>query len=167
KLKDKIKKEVDIIIKERDDYTCQYCGKRVSGFDCHVSHVVPVSKTKLLEFDFQNLKILCFRHHIHWWHKNPLEAGKWFREKFPDRAKYLEGRLLEKPRPIKMYELRDLYEEVKNYKPTLTVSNTKPESGRIVKGPTPREVKISKEEKVDYSLEARLKKHEEREKMPS
>ena len=158
KLKDKIKKVVDVLIKERDNYTCQHCGKKVSGKDCHVSHVVPVSATKTLEFDLLNLKILCFRHHIHWWHKNPLESGKWFEGKFPERSEYLKARRMEAPRSIKMYELRELYEELKNTSPLDKVEYG---SGRIIKQPTPEEARISKEKKVDYSLKGRLEKHKD------
>ena len=76
-------------IRSRDNFTCQYCNKSVSGSDCHVSHVIPRSKGYALRWDLRNLKVLCMRDHLHWWHKNPLEANKWFEAKFPDRAKYL------------------------------------------------------------------------------
>jgi len=50
--------------------------------------------------------------HLHWWHKNPTEAGKWFREKFPHHMKYLDNL---KPDPLKKWSmacLRDLLEEL-------------------------------------------------------
>lgn len=37
------------------------------------------------------MKILCYHCHINWWHKNPMEAAKWFEETFPDRWAYLQA----------------------------------------------------------------------------
>jgi hypothetical protein len=31
----------------------------------------------------ENILTLCYACHIHWWHKNPLEAAKWFKGKYP------------------------------------------------------------------------------------
>jgi hypothetical protein len=42
-----------------------------------------------MEFEPYNVKLLCYACHIHWWHKHPIEAGDWYKEKFPDRYKYL------------------------------------------------------------------------------
>jgi len=36
------------------------------------------------------MKVMCYHCHINWWHKNPIEAGKWFESKFPERLKELE-----------------------------------------------------------------------------
>ena len=30
-----------------------------------------------MQFDVENVKALCLGCHIYWWHKHPLEAGKW------------------------------------------------------------------------------------------
>lgn len=30
-----------------------------------------------MEFDLDNVKTLCYRCHLHWWHKNPVEAKEW------------------------------------------------------------------------------------------
>lgn len=90
----KLKKRYEDIIKlqakERDGWICQHCGKKVEGLNAHGSHVIPVSASQLLRFDIQNIKCLCYHCHINWWHKNPLEASKWFEEKFPERYKYLQ-----------------------------------------------------------------------------
>lgn len=80
---------VKLAIKLRDHYTCQKCKLKVSGSNCHASHVVPISAGMRLRWEMWNLKVLCYHHHINWWHKNPMESGKWFEKKFPDRAKYL------------------------------------------------------------------------------
>jgi hypothetical protein len=37
-----------------------------------------------------NMKVLCYHCHLNWWHKNPLESGEWFKDKFPERAKFIE-----------------------------------------------------------------------------
>jgi len=78
------------IVLIRDDYKCQKCGKHVEGKAAHTSHVIPKSHGFNLRFDLNNLKILCFHHHINWWHKNPVESGEWFKNKFPERWEYLE-----------------------------------------------------------------------------
>lgn len=78
-------------VRIRDDYTCQYCLKKVEGSNCHVSHVIPVSHGNRLAFDPMNMKILCYHHHLNWWHKNPLESALWFAYTFPKRVVYLEA----------------------------------------------------------------------------
>ena len=91
----KLRKACDKLVKEivsiRDKDECQKCGERVYGSNRHRSHVIPVSAGNKLAFDPLNLKILCYHHHINWWHKNPLEAQEWFKEKFPTRYEYLQA----------------------------------------------------------------------------
>ena len=78
-------------VKERDNWTCQRCGKIVDGANCHASHILNVGAYKSLELDPSNMKVLCgMPCHLSWWHKNPLEAAEWFNEKFPDRYFYLK-----------------------------------------------------------------------------
>lgn len=90
----KLKKKCDELVKEivsiRDKDICQKCGERVYGSNRQRSHVIPVSAGNKLAFDPINIKVLCFHDHMSWWHKNPIEASTWFREKFPERALYLE-----------------------------------------------------------------------------
>lgn len=90
KLKDKLEKIVKEIVKIRDNYTCQKCGKEVEGVNCHASHVIPVSRDGRLAFDPMNMKVLCFHDHINWWHKHPVEAGEWYRNKYPIIWEYLD-----------------------------------------------------------------------------
>ena len=108
-----IKKECDEIVKKivkiRDNFTCQKCGKRVSGSDCQGSHVVPVSAGNKLAFDEQNIKVLCYHCHMNWWHKDPTVAGEWFKNKFPERHKYLqENRGIKQMKYLDWLELLDL-----------------------------------------------------------
>lgn len=111
----KIKKQCDKLVKDivkiRDKYICQKCGKHTSGSDCHGSHVVPVSAGNKLAFDEQNLKVLCYHCHINWWHKHPLEAAAWFNATFPDRALYLEqNKGIKQMKLLDWFELREILE---------------------------------------------------------
>lgn len=76
-------------VKQRDKYTCQYCGKEVEGSNCHASHILNVGTHKNMELDPSNMKVLCYHHHMNWWHKDILHATKWFQEKFPVRYEYV------------------------------------------------------------------------------
>lgn len=90
----KLKSEIETLAKtkakERDNYICQKCNKKVEGSNAHGSHVIPVSHGDVLRFDLLNIKCLCYHCHLNWWHKNPTESGLWFKEKFPDRYAYLQ-----------------------------------------------------------------------------
>ena len=116
--KGRIKKLDDLcreIVRLRDKNTCQHCGKYVTGVNSHCSHVVPKSKGYVLRWDLRNLKVLCFHCHINWWHKNPREAGAWFDDTFPERAKYIDehkediihGSIREEFMSNKLEELKD------------------------------------------------------------
>lgn len=78
------------IIRERDDWTCQRCGKKVDIHNAQASHVVPKSTGYILRWDLLNLKLLCYSCHFYWWHKDITEAAKWFRKKWPYRWRYVE-----------------------------------------------------------------------------
>ncbi len=108
----KLKKECEKLCKEivsiRDKDICQKCGERVYGSNRHRSHVIPVSAGNKLAFDPMNMKVLCYHHHINWWHKNPREAADWFREKFPERDSYLEANKgIKQMKELDWVELRD------------------------------------------------------------
>jgi 5-methylcytosine-specific restriction endonuclease McrA len=90
KLKKRLENLAKNRAKERDGYTCQKCGRKVEKSNAHGSHVIPVSASQALRFDLLNIKCLCFKCHIGWWHKNPLEAADWFKTKFPERWDYLQ-----------------------------------------------------------------------------
>ena len=82
-------KELRAQILIRDNYTCQRCGKKLEGRNCHLSHVLPKGKYPELRHDPNNVKILCYHCHIQFWHKNPIEAMQWFKSTFPERYEYL------------------------------------------------------------------------------
>lgn len=112
KLKKELDKRVKNFVKERDDYTCQKCGKMLEKSNCHGSHVIPVSAGNQFRFDPLNIKVLCFHDHLNWWHKHPIEAGEWFKETFPDRYEYLYG----KPRKSVKFSRSDYAEMLEKYK---------------------------------------------------
>ena len=112
-IRNKLDKLVKEMVKERDNYTCQRCGAKLSKSNCHGSHVIPVSAGLMWAYDPENLIVLCFHDHINWWHKNPIESGDWFKSKFPERYSYLQSKKEEyKTRPIKDFELKLLYESL-------------------------------------------------------
>ena len=89
-LQKKLTKAVHEAVFRRDESCCQKCGKYVEGSNRHPSHVIPKSRGNILRWDMLNIKTMCFHHHINWWHKEPTESGEWFKQKFPERHKYLE-----------------------------------------------------------------------------
>jgi 5-methylcytosine-specific restriction endonuclease McrA len=109
KLRKNLDKLVKDYVKNRDRFTCQKCGEVVSGSNCHASHVIPVSAGMALAYDPINLKVLCYHHHINWWHKNPMESAAWFAQKFPDRWEYLQKKKMEPKLSIKDWQLEELY----------------------------------------------------------
>ena len=99
------------IIRIRDEFTCQRCGKRAEGRDAHCSHVVHKGNgASWRRFDLLNMKLLCSHCHLYWWHKEPTEAGRWFAAKFPARDEYLEkyrGGVASEIKTCEMIELKD------------------------------------------------------------
>lgn len=56
------------------DKKCLRCGKTES---LQLSHIYPKGRYRKLEFDPDNVKLLCYSCHLGWWHKNPLQAADW------------------------------------------------------------------------------------------
>lgn len=95
KISDKgLRKKLDDIIRERvrvrDKYTCQWCGKRVTGWDSQASHVIPKGRCTYLQWDMQNIILLCMYCHMEKWHRRSL-GRKWWDKKYPSRKKYVEA----------------------------------------------------------------------------
>ena len=59
------------------DKKCLKCG-RVDHL--HASHIYPRGKYPKMQFMHENVKALCHYHHLHWWHKHPIEAREWAEE---------------------------------------------------------------------------------------
>ena len=49
-------------VKERDNYMCQVCNKKVEGRNCHAHHILPRQFDKL-RWDVANGITLCYQHH--------------------------------------------------------------------------------------------------------
>ena len=116
-LKKKLEVLVKTYVKQRDGYICQRCQKKVEGVNCHASHVIPVSRSGYLQFEPLNMKALCYHCHLNWWHKHPIEAGRWFTDTFPDRWEYLDN--LHKQR-LKPYNEAELQEKIDYYRGKIT-----------------------------------------------
>ena len=106
--KKKMRKKLDNIVRDiirvRDNITCQRCDKEVTKHNAHTSHVRPESLGQQFRWDLLNLKLLCFSCHRFWWHLNPIEATKWFKDKFPARYDYV----MSIPKSAKVYSLEEL-----------------------------------------------------------
>lgn len=112
----KLKKDLDKLVKDyvkiRDNHTCQWCGKVVSGKSCQGSHVFSVGSCSLLQFEPLNIKVLCAYCHRRRWHSSPPEAMAWFGSKFPERLAELEAMKLT-AKKISTYELQMMIDDYK------------------------------------------------------
>src|SRR3990167_7762513 len=78
---------------KRDKNKCLHCG---SIKNLQLSHIYPKGEYHNLEFEFDNVKILCKRCHLFWWHKNPVEAVEWL-------EKIIEKKRLDRLKLLKDY----------------------------------------------------------------
>jgi hypothetical protein len=68
------------------------------------------------------MKVLCYHCHLNRRHKNPIEAGRWFESKFPERLKELERLQLEIPMgSITLTELEKIEEMIKKDEKSLAI----------------------------------------------
>jgi hypothetical protein len=89
---DKIWKEK---VKQRDNFTCQVCNKKLLGKNCHSHHIIPKG-IKTFRWDINNGITLCFQHHkvgIYSPHMNALWFTVWLRLNKPKQFKYLIERI--------------------------------------------------------------------------
>ena len=112
KIKDKLDDITLELIRKEFNNRCAKCGKEVYGTNSQRSHVKSVGAYPHMEFDLKNIVLLCKGCHLYWWHKEPTEAGAWFKKEFPERFKYLE-----KAKNIRTHhsvqDLEELYESYK------------------------------------------------------
>jgi 5-methylcytosine-specific restriction endonuclease McrA len=107
----KLKKKLDPIFKKfirLRDCNCLRCGATTN---LQASHTIPVSHGNRLRYDEKNLITLCYHCHLNWWHKNPIEAGEWFKGKFPVEYAYVEAVKNEH----KKFTVEELEEMIKRY----------------------------------------------------
>ena len=99
------------ILRLRENNTCVKCGKRIKGCDSQTSHIVPKGNgASQRRWDLLNVVLMCYRCHLGWWHKNPLDAAEWFANKYPARNNYLRIYRGGKPMPIKTPQMESLVE---------------------------------------------------------
>lgn len=96
--------------KERDKYICQKCGKKVEGMNAHGSHIYNEGTYRSMSADPDNILTMCYYCHINWWHKSPLDAAAWFKEKYPELFKELRKRA----QTIVIVNWQKRWEEIKN-----------------------------------------------------
>lgn len=57
------------------------------------SHIYSKGAHPAMRYDLDNVKALCYKCHIEWWHKEPMEAKDWLEQVLPkarvDRLKFL------------------------------------------------------------------------------
>jgi 5-methylcytosine-specific restriction endonuclease McrA len=112
KLTIKLDELVKQILRLREDSICEKCDKYVEGPDAHTSHVVAKDNgASHRRFDLMNVSLLCKRCHLYWWHKSPLDASDWYKDKFPNRYEYLSKYRGGKPAKISTGEMEELVEE--------------------------------------------------------
>lgn len=64
----------------------------------HGSHNKSEGLYKSMSADMDNILTLCAICHF-WWHENPLDSARWFKEKYPNLEKILRIRA-QKPKSI-------------------------------------------------------------------
>ena len=82
-----LKKLLRRIVILRDKEQCAHCGR--SGIVLHLSHVKGEGAWPRLKFEPLNVKLLCVKCHLYYWHKDVTEATHWFEEKYPSRIEHL------------------------------------------------------------------------------
>jgi len=91
--KKKLNKECEELWKKevKKSGICARCGKSKHGKALHAAHVYPkgLYRNHPIKWDIDNGIPLCAYDHLFWAHKHPIEFTDWFREKYPERAKYL------------------------------------------------------------------------------
>ena len=75
-----------------------------------MSHIYSVGAYKKLEYDEDNIKPLCIRCHLYWWHKNPMDAKDWIETVIPkERLQRLKLRAQSNSKGINDYKLLLVY----------------------------------------------------------
>lgn len=92
KARKSIIKELDwllrLLVLSRDGHKCVRCEKEWGTLQS--AHVLSKGRYSRLRFELLNLMTLCVGCHLYFWHKSPLEAFRWFEQKYPGRREQLE-----------------------------------------------------------------------------
>jgi 5-methylcytosine-specific restriction endonuclease McrA len=104
RLEGKLMGMVKAFVKERDNHTCQWCGRdHLKGFFCQASHVISIRIDLRLAYDPMNMKVLCTQCHAKY--EGNKEAGKeWFKQKFPERFLYIEQQRIDNLKKGTMFD---------------------------------------------------------------
>lgn len=104
----------------RDEFTCQYCGRKEPNVRTHGSHIYAEGKNPNMSADVDNILCLCAVHHMahaswnrsnDWsWHGTPKEAIDWFKEKYPE----LEKELRLRSQKVYKVDWENKYKELKD-----------------------------------------------------
>ena len=87
---------------------CEVCGKTET---LQVAHIFS-RRHKGVRWDEDNLLLLCYYHHLHFAHTNPVEFSEWVRS-YLGEQKY--NRLRVKARVITKFSEFDLEQLIENY----------------------------------------------------
>lgn len=93
------------------DQICQRCGK-TENLQC--AHILSRSYSAV-RCDPDNAIAMCYSCHIGWWHHNPVEAGRWFDNRWPGRYDSIRKKT---QKPVKVdwrkeyRKIQDLYGEI-------------------------------------------------------
>ena len=82
-------------VKDRDNWTCQVCRKKVEGKNCHAHHILP-RQLKGMRWDIKNGTTLCYYHHkVGVWsaHQNAIWFFGWLNENKPQITRYIIEKL--------------------------------------------------------------------------
>lgn len=119
-LKKNWKKRINALLREavgiRDNEKCQWCG---STQQLQMSHIFPKGRHRKMEFEIENLKLLCWKCHFTKWHRSPIEAWLWIETAIPkqrlDRLKLMANYVQKQPIDYALLELF-LEQEIKRLK---------------------------------------------------
>lgn len=112
KLTEKLDGLVKQILRLRENFICEKCGKPVKDSDAQTGHIVAKDNgASWRRFDLLNVSLFCGRCHLGWWHKQPLDATEWYKDKYPARYEYLSKYRGGKPAKISTAEMYDLVEQ--------------------------------------------------------
>ena len=75
----KLMKLVRQVILKRDERCLRWYDEDPCAGPAHLSHILPVSRYRKLKYEPRNIKLLCQKHHLYWWHKHPLAASEWLK----------------------------------------------------------------------------------------
>ena len=103
------------VVKLRDNYTCQRCGRKYRPDNTKGSldwaHIYSRSRYSMRWLLLNAVALCCGCHKF--WHDNPTESGQWFKDKWPHRYEYLQGKRKEPMRTIRTSELAQWLEDMR------------------------------------------------------